>query len=61
MIIQSLVTAFIAAFIAIAVFGHVLVLRAVFVPTQGRNRGKRDRQPSHHAPIAGARIAAQGR
>ena len=61
MIIQSLVTAFIFAFIAVAIFGHVLVLRAAFLPTRDRNAGKRDPQPSHHAPIAGARIAAQGR
>ena len=32
MIVQSLVTAFTIAFLATAMFGHVLLLRAVFVP-----------------------------
>ena len=62
MIIQSLVTAFILAFIAIAIFGHVLVLRAAFMPASDRGSGKRDKQQaSHHAPMTGARIATQGR
>jgi hypothetical protein len=62
MIIQSLVTAFVLAFIAIAIFGHVLVLRAAFTPAGDRSSGKRDKQQaSHHAPMTGARIAAQGR
>jgi hypothetical protein len=61
MIIQSLVTAFVLAFIAIAIFGHVLVLRAAFAPASDRSSGKRDQQASHHAPMTGARIAPQGR
>jgi hypothetical protein len=61
MIIQSLVMGFILAFIAIAIFGHVLVLRAAFAPASDRSSGKRDQQASHHAPMTGARIAPQGR
>lgn len=58
MVIQSLVTAFIVAFIAIAVFGHVLLLRAVFAPGKVRTADNAADRPSHHAPVAGARIAA---
>jgi hypothetical protein len=61
MIIQSLVTAFVLAFIAIAIFGHVLVLRAAFAPASDRGPGRRDQQASHDTPMTGARIAAQGR
>ena len=35
MIVQSLVTAFTIAFLATAMFGHVLLLCAVFVPGRG--------------------------
>lgn len=58
MIIQSLVTVFIVAFIAIAVFGHVLLLRAAFTPTKARNAENAADRPSRYAPVAGARIAA---
>ena len=61
MIIQSLVTAFILAFIVIAIFGHVLVLRAALTPASDRSSGTRGKQASHHAPMTGARIATQGR
>jgi hypothetical protein len=61
MIIEVLLTAFIVTFIAIAILGHVLVLQAAFTPAPGRVRGKDDRRPSHHAPIAGTRIAAESR
>jgi hypothetical protein len=55
MIIQSLVTAFIVAFVAIAVFGHVLLLRAAFFP---RNSAQADQRPSRDAPVTAARVAA---
>jgi hypothetical protein len=61
MVIEILLTAFIVTFIAIAILGHVLVLQAAFAPAPGRVRGKADSRPSHHAPIAGTRIATQSR
>jgi hypothetical protein len=58
MIIQSLVTAFTIAFLATVVFGHVLLLRAAFAPTNNPKSGKAAERPSGRAPIAGAGIAA---
>lgn len=57
MIIQSLMTTFIIAFIAIAAFGHVLLLQAMFAPKPPRP-AQTDEQPSPHAPVTAARIAA---
>lgn len=58
MLIQSLVTAFIVAFIAIAMLGHVLLLRAIFAPGKARSAANAADRSSHHAPVAGTRIAA---
>jgi hypothetical protein len=58
MIIQSLLALFIAAFIAIAILGHVLVLRAALTPTKTSHSSKADEQPSFHAPVTATRIAA---
>ena len=57
MIIQSLVTTFIIAFVAIAAFGHVLLLQALFAPKTPRP-AQTEEQPSPHAPVIAARIAA---
>jgi hypothetical protein len=57
MIIQSLVTTFIIAFIAVAAFGHVLLLQAMFAPKPPRP-AQTEEQPSPHAPVTAARIAA---
>jgi hypothetical protein len=60
-IMQSLMTTFIIAFIAIAAFGHVLLLQALFAPKQGmpkQDPAQADEQPSRDAPVAAARIAA---
>jgi hypothetical protein len=40
MIVQSLVMAFTIAFIATAVLGHVLLLRAAFVPAKNPKSGR---------------------
>ena len=58
MIVQSLVTAFAFAFLATAMFGHVLLLRAVFAPANNPKSGKAAERPSGRAPIAGPGIAA---
>ena len=68
---QSLMTTFIIAFIAIAAFGHVLLLQAMFAPKQGtpkqgtpkqgtpkQDPAQADEQPSRDAPVTAARIAA---
>jgi hypothetical protein len=57
MIVQSLVMAFILAFGAIAIYGHLLLVRAVFTPGKDRNRID-EASRSTRAPLAGARIAA---
>ena len=45
MIIQSLGMAFAFAFSAIATFGHLLLVRAVFTPTKSASRnGRRNRR-----------------
>ena len=62
MIIQTLATIFIIAYVAIVAFGHVLLLRATFTPAEPPAKP----QPSppqpredqlHHAPFAASRIA----
>ena len=58
MIVQSLVMAFTIAFIATAVLGHVLLLRAAFVPAKNPKPGRAAERPSGRTPIAGAGIAA---
>jgi len=57
MIVQSLVTAFTIAFLATAMFGHVL-LRAIFVPANNRKSGRAAERASGRTPIAGPGIAA---
>ena len=56
MIVQSLVTAFAFAFLAIAALGHVLLLQAAFAPSNPKSRKAAER-PSGRAPITGAGIA----
>ncbi len=58
MLIETLVTAFVAGFAAIAVLGHVLLLQAAFRPASDRNSTQAGERPSRHAPVAGMRIAA---
>jgi hypothetical protein len=58
MIIQLLGMAFILAFSAIAIFGHVLVVLAVLTPVRGGSSETADEPASHQAKLAGARIAA---
>jgi hypothetical protein len=58
MIVQSLVTAFTIAFLATAMLGHVLLLRAVFVPANNPKSGRVAERPSGRTPIAGPGIAA---
>lgn len=58
MIVQSLVTAFTIAFLATAMLGHVLLLRAVFVPANNPKPGRAAERPSGRTPIAGPGIAA---
>jgi len=58
MLIEALVTAFVVAYIAIAVLGHVLLLQAVFASRKTRTSAGADERPSHHAPIARARVTA---
>jgi hypothetical protein len=50
------VALFVAAFIGIAILGHVLLLRAALTPTKTGNAA--GEQPSRHAPVTAARIAA---
>ena len=56
MIIQSLGMAFILAFCAIAIFGHLLLVRAVFTPTKPGEATMADTRGSHRAELAGLRI-----
>jgi hypothetical protein len=52
MIIQSLGMAFILAFSAIAIFGHLLLVRAVFTPTKAGGTGTADTRGSHRTELA---------
>ena len=56
MIIQSLGMAFILAFSAIAIFGHLLLVRAVFTPTKAGEVATPDARGSHRAELARLRI-----
>jgi hypothetical protein len=58
MIIQSLGTAFILAFSAIAIFGHVLLVQAAFTARTARKAATADAGDSHRAELARARITA---
>jgi hypothetical protein len=58
MIVQSLVTAFTVAFLATAMLGHVLLLRAVLVPANNPKSGRAAKRASGRTPIAGPGIAA---
>jgi hypothetical protein len=58
MIIQSLGTAFILAFGAMAIFGHILLVRALFTPDRGGNARQPEEPRSRRAIFARARIAA---
>jgi len=58
MIIQSLGMAFILAFGAIAIFGHILLVRALFTPDRGGNARQPEERGSRRAIFARARIAA---
>jgi hypothetical protein len=51
MIIQSLGVAFILAFSAIAIFGHLLLVRAVFTPTKPSEAATADTRGSHRAEL----------
>ena len=56
MIIQSLGMAFILAFSAIAILGHLLLVRAVFTPNKTGGAAAADARGSHRAELAGLRI-----
>jgi hypothetical protein len=56
MIIQSLGMAFILAFSAIAILGHLLLVRAVFTPTKAGEAATPDARGSHRAELARLRI-----
>jgi hypothetical protein len=56
MIMQSLAVAFILTFGAIAIFGHLLLVRAVFTPTKAAGPATADARGSHRAELAGLRI-----
>lgn len=56
MIIQSLGVAFILAFSAIAIFGHLLLVRAVFTPTKPSEAATADTRGSHRAELTRLRI-----
>lgn len=58
MLLEALVTAFVITYVAIAVLGHVLLLQAVFTSRKTRTSAGADERPSHHAPIARARVTA---
>ena len=58
MLLETVVTAFIITFVVIAVLGHVLLLQAVFKSRKTRIPAGADERPSHHAPIARARVTA---
>jgi hypothetical protein len=57
MIMQSLAVAFILGFSGIAIFGHLLLVRAVFTPTKAGGAAAADARGSHRAELAGLRIA----
>ena len=56
MIIQSLGMAFILAFSAIAIFGHLLLVRAVFTPTKAGETATADASGSHRTELASLRV-----
>jgi hypothetical protein len=56
--IQSLGTAFILAFGAIAIFGHILLVRALFTPERDGNAGQPEERGSRRAIFARTRVAA---
>ncbi len=58
MIIQLLAMAFILAFSAIVILGHVLVVLAVFTPVRARNSQTAEEGRLHQAELPRARIAA---
>jgi hypothetical protein len=51
MIMQSVGVAFILAFSAIAIFGHLLIVRAVFTPTKAGETATPDTRGSHRAEL----------
>jgi hypothetical protein len=58
MIIQLLAMAFILAFVAIVILGHVLLALAVFAPAHAGNAQTAEEERLHQAEFARARIAA---
>jgi hypothetical protein len=52
MIIQSLAVGFILAFSAIAIFGHLLLVRAVFTPAKAGGAATADARGSHRTELA---------
>jgi hypothetical protein len=58
MIIQLLAMAFILAFGAIAILGHVLLVLAAFTPVRAGEWETADDDGLHQAELSGARIAA---
>ena len=58
MIIQLLAMAFILAFSAIVILGHVLVVLAVFTPVRAGKSQTSDEDRLHQAELTRARIAA---
>ena len=56
MIMQPLAVAFILAFSATAIFGHLLLVRAIFTPTKAGGAAAADARGSHRAELAGLRI-----
>jgi hypothetical protein len=57
MIIQTLATIFIIAYVALVAFGHVLLLRAAFTPAKPQPSTPQREDQLHHAPLAASRIA----
>jgi hypothetical protein len=58
MMIQWLGTAFILALGATAIFGHILLVRALFTPDRGGNARQPEERGSRRAIFARARVAA---
>jgi hypothetical protein len=58
MIIQMLAMAFILAFGAIVILGHVLLALAVFTPVRAGNSQTVDEERLHQAELARARVAS---
>jgi hypothetical protein len=58
MLIEGLVTAFVITYIALAVLGHGLLLQVAFTSRKTRTSASAHERPSHHAPIARARVTA---